>query len=88
MYQVKNGAIPNIFNNDFSTVDHAYPTRFALNSCQLPRSSKTPRFSILLHGPKLWNQFITNEKDITTLGSFKRLLKKKILDFNNELIFF
>ena len=89
MYQVKNGTIPKIFNNNFSTVDHYYPTRFALNSFQLPRSSKTPKFSILLRGPKLWNQFLTNnEKDITTLDTFKRLLKKRILDINNELIFF
>ena len=32
MYQVKNGTIPKNFNNNFSTVDHSYPTRFALNS--------------------------------------------------------
>ena len=89
MHQVKNGTIPKIFNNNFSAVNHYYPTRFALNSFQLPRSSKTPKFSILLRGPKLWNQFLTNnEKDITTLDTFKRLLKKRILDINNELIFF
>ena len=66
-----------------------YPTRFALNSFQLPRSSNTPKFSILLRGPKLRDQFFTNiEKDITTLDTFKRLLKKQILDINNELIVF
>ena len=89
MYQVRNGTIPKIFNNNFFTVDHFYPTRFASNSFQFPRSTKTPRFSILSRGPKLWNQFLTNnEKVITSQGTFKRLLKKKILDFNNELIFF
>ena len=89
MYQVKHGTIPKIFNNDFTSVDHSYRTRFALNSFQLPRSSKTSKFSILLRGPKLWNEFLTSdEKNIPTLSSFKIELKKKILDFNNELTFF
>ena len=89
MYQVKNGTIPKIFQNNFSNVDHSYPTRFAVNSFQLPRSSKTSKFSILTRGPKLWNQFLSNEeKNKRTLFSFKRTLKKKILDFNNELVFF
>ena len=89
MHQVKNGTIPKIFNNNFSTVDHSYSTRFALNSFQLPKSSRTSKFSILLRGPKLWNQFLTNkEKDIAALSTFKRILKIKILDSNNELLFF
>ena len=74
MYQVKMGTVPKIFNNDFSSVDHSYSTRFALNSFQLPRSSKTSKFSILLRGPKLWNEFLNNnEKEILTLSSFKNL---------------
>ena len=89
MYQIKHGTIPTIFNSDFTTVEHSYRTRFALNSFQLPRSSKTSKFSILLRGPKLWNEFLTSdEKNISTLISFKNAMKKKILDFNNELIFF
>ena len=89
MYQIKNGTVPKIFNNNFTSVEHSYPTRFALNSFQLPRSSKTPRFSITLRGPKLWNKFLTNEeKNSVSLFSFKYMLKKKILDFNNELTFF
>ena len=43
MYQLKNGTIPKIFINNFSNVEHSYPTRFAANSFQLPRSSKTSK---------------------------------------------
>ena len=89
MYQVKNGTIPKIFNESFSAVDHSYPTRFANNSFQLPRSSKTSKFSITLRGPKLWNQFLNDEEiNSPTLSSFKQKLKTKILDFNNEMIYF
>ena len=89
MYQVKHGTIPKIFNKDFTSVEHSYRTRFALNNFQLSRSSKTSKFSILLRGPKLWNEFLTSdEKNIATLSTFKKLLKRKILDFNNELMFF
>ena len=63
---------------NFSAVDHSYPTRFALDSFQLPRSSKTSRFSITLRGPKLGNQFETKDKkSSTTLTSFKRTFKKQ-----------
>ena len=89
MYQVKNGTLPKIFNDNFSSVEHSYPTRFALNSFQLPRSLNTSRFSIISRGPKLWNEFLTtDEKNSSSLASFKSTLKNKILDFNNELIFF
>ena len=89
MYQVKRGTIPKIFNNDFTSVEHSYRTRFALNSFQLPRSSKASKFSILLRGPKLWNEFLnSDEKNISKLTSFKNVLKKKILEFDNEFTFF
>ena len=87
MYQVNNGTVPKIFNNNSSSVEHSYRTRFAVNNFQLPRSSMTSKFSIILRGPKLWNQFLTNdEKNSPTLFSFKRTLKDKILDFNNDRV--
>ena len=89
MYQVKNGNVPKIFDNNFSSVDHSYSTRFSLNSFQVPRSLKTSKFSIIIRGPKIWNHFLTNEeKDNHKILSFKRNLKKKIFDFDNELFYF
>ena len=84
MYQVKNNVVPKIFNDNFPTVDHSYSTRFSINNFQFPRSSQTSRFSIILRGPKLWNEFLNNEdKNIPKLFTFKRNLKIKILNFNN-----
>ena len=81
MYQVKKGIIPKIFNNNFSSVEHPYPTRFFLNNFQLPRSSKTSKFSIISRGTKVWNQFLTDdEKNSQTLSSFKYLIKKRFLN--------
>ena len=89
MYKVKNGTVPDVFNNNFSSVNHSHSTRFSLNCFELPRSLKTSKFSILLRGPKLWNQFLNNEeKNSPTIDSFKCALKKKILDFENEIIYF
>ena len=89
MYQVKSCTLPKIFNDNFSSVDHSYSTRFALNSFQLPRSSKTSRFSIAQRGPKLWNEFLTNdEKNCSSHFTFKQILKNKILEFDNELIYY
>ena len=76
MCKTKMGSIPKIFNNNFSSVDHAYPIHFSLNSFQLPRSLQTSKFSIILRGPKLWNDFLTNaEKNNSSLFSFKRAIK-------------
>ena len=89
MYQVKNENVPKIFDSNFSSVDHSYSTRFSLNSFQLPRSLKTSKFSIMIRGPKIWNHFLTNEeKNNPKILSFKRNLKKKILNFDNELFYF
>ena len=78
MYQVKYGSIPKIFSSDFSSVEHSYPTRFSRKNFQLPRSLKTSKFSIISRGPKIWNEFLSNnEKDFPSLFSFKYSLKKK-----------
>ena len=89
MYQVKNETVPKIFNSNISSVEHSYSTRFSLNSFQLPRSLRTSKFSITLRGPKIWNEFISSEeKNKPTLSSFKRYLKIKVLNFDNELKYF
>ena len=78
MYQVKTSTIPKIFNRNFSSVEHSYNTRFAIDNFQLPRSVMLSRFSIISRGPKLWNQFLTNvEKSSSNLSSFKHLVKNK-----------
>ena len=89
MYQVKHNNVPKIFNSNFSAVEHPYSTRFSLNSFQLPRSSGASKFSIISRGPKLWNDYLTKEdKNCPSYYAFKRNLKKRILNNDNELIFF
>ena len=71
MYQTKEGTVPKVFNKNFSSVNHSYTTRFSLNNFRLPQSSKTSKFSIISRGPKVWNQFLTDdEKNSPTLLDF------------------
>ena len=44
--------------------------------------NKVTKFSITCRGPKLWNNFITNDtKLITNISRFKKTIKKQILYF-------
>ena len=77
MYQVKNGSIPKIFSNDFSSVEHSYPTRFFRKNFQLPRSLKTSRFSIISRGPKIWNDLLSNNKKDFSVSVFFQIFIEK-----------
>ena len=64
--------------NEFATIFMC--VNVVLNSFQLSRSSKIFKFSILLRGPKLWNKFLaSDEKNISTLTSFKNAIKKFLI---------
>ena len=79
VFKTKIGITPITFQNIFSHIEHNYPTRFSKNNLQLHRSSRTPKFSILLRGPKLWNEILTDEeKQTMSFVSFKYILKHKL----------
>ena len=69
MHKTKSGINPRIFLPNFREVDHQYPTRFSQNSFYYKISAlKTTSFAITLHGPTIWNNFLSqHEKSIPHL---------------------
>ena len=90
MLKVKNSINPRIFNQVFSLIDHLYPTRFSDNSFKIcDFNLKLTRFAIGFRGPTTWNKFLTqSEKRYTSIDEFKNKMKRKILNFSNEFLFF
>ena len=90
MFKLKNNMAPKVFQNQFKSIQHKYPTKYSLQNFKQPKTiSKLTKFSITSRGPELWNNFINNEtKLITNISRFKKTIKKQILNFENEIIHF
>ena len=90
MFTVKNSVIPRAFNQVFSLVDHLYPTRFSDNSFKIRDFNlKLTRFATGFRGPTIRNKFLTeNKKSYTRIDVFKNMIKEKILNCSNNLLFF
>ena len=90
MHKTKHRINPRIFLPKFREVDHQYPTRFSQNSFYYKRSAcKTTSFAITLHGPTIWNNFLSqHEKSITHLLSFLKQIRFKLLNSNKETEFY
>ena len=73
MFKLKHKMIPEVFQSQFSVINHRYPTRYSSNSFKIPKTSlhKTD-FSISCRGPRIWNNLLHEDvKNITKLNSFK-----------------
>ena len=91
MYKVKHNLAPNIFIDDFTEVSHKYPTRFSAHNFYQPKIiTKTTSYSILSRGPYLWNNNVLNKdfKTTPTLSLFKKQIKTKLLNIENEATYF
>ena len=90
MHKTKYGINPRVFLPKFCEIDHQYPTRFSQNSFYYKRSAcKTIRFAVTLHGPTIWNNFLSqHEKSIPHLLSFLKQIKFKLLNSNKETEFY
>ena len=74
-------------NNLIKKPVHKYPTKlqFSLKSF-LVNSSK---YFISFRGPKVWNDFLTNEeKEINSYALFLRAIKSKLIETDEELKYF
>ena len=81
--------LPKHFNT-FKKPDHKYPTKFSICNYSLKKHSlKSSKFAVSYRGPKLWNEFLSNEeKKIESQILFQKRLKSKLLDMENELSYF
>ena len=90
LYKVNQKTAPNVFLSRFQKSYYFYPTRFSeLNYLQPFHNIKRSKYSILIRGPYIWNNFLSpEEKQITTMHKFKAIAKSRLLFLEKELKFF
>ena len=82
--------LPKNFNNTFKKPERKYPTKFSICNYRLKKHSlKSSKFGVSYRGPKLCNEFLSNEeKKIECQILFQKRVKSKLLDMENELSYF
>ena len=91
MHKVNNNVAPVAFHEIFTKPSHNYPTNFSYNSFSLKKCSlNSTTYSVSFRGPKLWNDFLNNEKknrlDLTQ--SFQKRLNQNYLMQKTNYSFF
>lgn len=84
MYKVKSSLVPHVFKNLFTEIPshHNVHTRQMINFYIDRYSSKLMKFSIVCHGPSIWNTLPLSIKRATSIYLFKKSLKTHILEQN------
>ena len=90
MHKHKLNKNPKIFANSFNKREHKYPTKYSKNNYKQPKlKTKNTSFAINYPGPYLWNKSLDdNEKVILSMPLFSSIIKRKLLDAENETSFF
>ena len=81
---------PKIFANSFNKIEHKYPARCSRNNYKQPKlKTKNSSFAINYWVPFLWNKRLDgNQKVILSMPLFSIIIKRKMLDAENETVFF
>ena len=90
MYNFNKNENPAVFNNLIKKPVHKYPTKFSKNTFG-PKSFSLngSKFSISFQGPKVCNNFLTNqEKEINAYKLFSRAIKSMLIENDKELKYF
>ena len=87
MYNFNKNETPIIFNNLIKKPIHKYPTKFSKNSFSLKTFFLNgSKYCISFRGPKVWNDFLTNEeKGINSYLLFSKTIKSKLIETEEEL---
>ena len=85
MHKIKTNSSPRMFLHQFQTINHA--TRYSRNNFKEPkREIYYAKYCIHARGPVIWNSFLNEtEKNILSQHFFKRKIKGKIFEFEEEL---
>ena len=92
MSKFKNKQTPNDTKQIFNIIDtpaHQYPAKFSKANFSVQRFAlRSTKYSISVRGPKIWNEFLTNEeKSIHSHGLFLAKIKSLLLYTENERVF-
>ena len=88
MFKVKHKITPKIFQTSFNQNSHKYKTRSTeFDFTRVKSNSKLVAFRIADRGTKLWNFLPPNVKSIQSLKTFKKRVKKVILNCDEKCLF-
>ena len=90
MHKIKSQTAPKIFQNKFRKPTHKYPTNFSTSNYSIPpfKLSKS-KYRISIRGPTLWKKIPTNsEKMQESVTVFKKYMRRKLLQLQNETSYF
>ena len=90
MYNFNKNETPIIFYNLIKKPIHKYPTKFSKNSFSLKTFFLNgSKYCISFRGPKIWNDFLTNEeKEINSYLLFSKAIKSKLIETEEERRYF
>ena len=90
MHKIKSQTAPKIFQNKFRKPTHKYPTNFStLNYSISPFKLSKSKYRISIRGPTLWKKIPTNsEKMQESVTVFKKYMRRKLLQLQNETSYF
>ena len=89
MHKIKTNTSPRIFLHQFQTINHKHATRYSRNNFKEPkRETNYAKYCIHARSPVIWNSFLNEiEKNILSQRFFKRKIKEKMFEFEQELSF-
>ena len=90
MHRISINTAPPIFHPKFKKQAHKYTTRFSKVNYKQPKHKLNfSKHAISNRGPSLWNKFLTNkEKHIDCPKTFQLAVKSKLLELENEFLYF
>ena len=90
IHKFKKKQTPKIFNDIIDAPVHQYPIKFSTENFSVKRFAlRSTKYSISVRGPKIWNDFLTNEeKSIDSPALFLAKIKSLLLYTENEREYF
>ena len=90
IYNLSKNETPAVFSNLIKKPVNKYPKNCSENNFSLKSSFLIgSKFCISFQGPKVWNDFLTNEeKEINSYALFSRAIKSKLIETDKELKYF
>ena len=90
MHKIKTNSSPGNSLHQFQAISHKYATRYSRNNFKEPkRKTNNAKYCIHACVPVIWNNFLNEtEKNILSQHFFKRKVKEKIFEFEEEPSFF
>ena len=91
MHKFINNKILSIFRDFIKRPEHnKHPTNFSQSSFYVKRYSLNgTKYSVSIHGPKLWNDVINKEeKNIQSYSLFQKKIRSKLIKVENETDYF